>query len=152
MWQQIKHTAPCFAFTAILVLSIAGSSRAQTNVITKTGSLSDGATYLMQVPVNWNGTLFLYSHGYVEPGAANPAMDVGDPDTGAFLLANGFALAGSSYATTGWAIHEALSDQIATLDLFDTKSPRSICLIQCSAIPLPPSPGDTLSAASSPPD
>jgi pimeloyl-ACP methyl ester carboxylesterase len=120
MWQQIKHTAPCFAFTAILVLSIAGSSRAQTNVITKTGSLSDGATYLMQVPVNWNGTLFLYSHGYVEPGAANPAMDVGDPDTGAFLLANGFALAGSSYATTGWAIHEALSDQIATLDLFDT--------------------------------
>ena len=74
----------------------------------------------MQVPNNWNGTLFLYSHGYVTPGSPNPATDVGDPATGAFLLANGFALAGSSYATTGWAIHEALNDQIAVLDLFDT--------------------------------
>ena len=120
MWQQIKHTVLFSVIVAVLVLSIADASRAQTNVVTKTGTLSDGATYLMQVPVNWNGTLFLYSHGYVEPGAANPAMDVGDPDTGAFLLANGFALAGSSYSTTGWAIHEALTDQIATLDLFDT--------------------------------
>jgi pimeloyl-ACP methyl ester carboxylesterase len=120
MWQQIKHTVLFSAIVAVLVLSVATSSHAQSNVITKTGSLSDGATYLMQVPYNWNGTLFLYSHGYVEPGTANPATDVGDPDTGAFLLGSGFALAGSSYATTGWAIHEALTDQIATLDLFDT--------------------------------
>jgi pimeloyl-ACP methyl ester carboxylesterase len=120
MWQHIKHAMLFSAIVAVLVLSVAISSHAQSNVITKTGALGDGATYLMQVPYNWNGTLFLYSHGYVEPGTANPAMDVGDPDTGAFLLANGFALAGSSYATTGWAIHEALTDQIATLDLFDT--------------------------------
>ena len=120
MWQHIKHAMIFSAIVAVLVLSVAISSHAQSNVITKTGALGDGATYLMQVPYNWNGTLFLYSHGYVEPGTANPAMDVGDPDTGAFLLANGFALAGSSYATTGWAIHEALTDQIATLDLFDT--------------------------------
>jgi pimeloyl-ACP methyl ester carboxylesterase len=120
MWQQIKHTVPFSAIIAVLILSIAGSSRAQSGLTTKTGSLSDGATYLMQVPNNWNGTLFLYSHGYVTPGSPNPAVDVGDPATGAFLLANGFALAGSSYATTGWAIHEALTDQIAVLDLFDS--------------------------------
>jgi pimeloyl-ACP methyl ester carboxylesterase len=119
MWQQIKHTMLFVAVTSILILSIADSSRAQAGLMTKTGSLSDGATYLMEVPSNWNGTLFLYSHGYVVPGSPNPATDVGDPATGAFLLANGFALAGSSYATTGWAIHEALTDQIATLDLFD---------------------------------
>src|SRR5439155_26392607 len=35
------------------------------------------------------------------------------------LLSSGFALAGSSYATTGWAIHEALPDQISVLDLFN---------------------------------
>ncbi len=119
MWQQIKSTVLFVTITAVLVLSIADASRAQASLTTKTGSLSDGATYLMEVPSNWNGTLFLYSHGYVVPGSPNPATDVGDPATRAFLLANGFALAGSSYATTGWAIHEALTDQIATLDLFD---------------------------------
>ena len=32
---------------------------------------------------------------------------------------HGYALAGSSYATTGWAIQQALPDQIATLNAFD---------------------------------
>ena len=120
MSQHFKRTALFVAITTFLALSTANIARAQANLTTKTGSLSDGATYLIQVPNNWNGTLFLYSHGYVTPGSPNPATDVGDPATGAFLLANGFALAGSSYATTGWAIHEALNDQIAVLDLFDS--------------------------------
>jgi pimeloyl-ACP methyl ester carboxylesterase len=120
MWQQLKRTELFIAITAVLIFSIADASRAQAGVTTKMGPLGDGATYLIQVPYNWNGTLFLYSHGYVTPGSPNPAVDVGDPDTGGFLLANGFALAGSSYATTGWAIHEALNDQIAVLDLFDS--------------------------------
>jgi len=75
----------------------------------------------MQVPSNWNGTLVLYSHGYVVPGFPNPAEDVGDPITGAYLLAKGYALAGSSYATTGWAIQQALPDQIKVLDTFKTR-------------------------------
>ncbi len=83
------------------------------------GSLADGATYLMEVPAHWNRNLFLYSHGYVVPGSANPATDVGDPVTGAWLLTHGFALAGSSYAITGWAIADALPDQRATLRTFD---------------------------------
>jgi pimeloyl-ACP methyl ester carboxylesterase len=90
-----------------------------TTARTLTGTLADGATYLIQVPANWNCTLFLYSHGYVTPGSANPADDVGDPVTGAWLLGHGYALAGSSYASTGWAIQQALPDQINTLDVFD---------------------------------
>ena len=100
-------------------LAIAGSAFAQTGIATSMGTLPDGATYLIEVPANWNGILFLYSHGYVIPGADNPAQDVGDPFTRAFMLASGFALAGSSYATTGWALHEALPDQIAVLDVFE---------------------------------
>ena len=89
------------------------------SVTTATGTLSDGATYEIQCPAGaWNGTLFLYSHGYVAPGSANPAQDVGDPVTGAWMLSHGFALAGSSYATTGWAIQQALPDQIRTVDTF----------------------------------
>jgi pimeloyl-ACP methyl ester carboxylesterase len=88
-------------------------------VTTVSGSLPDGATYRMQCPAGpWNGTLFLYSHGYVVPGSPNPAQDVGDPVTGGWLLGHGFALAGSSYATTGWAIQQALPDQTGTLDAF----------------------------------
>jgi pimeloyl-ACP methyl ester carboxylesterase len=90
-------------------------------VTTLTGTFKDGATYKIEVPAGWNGTLFLYSHGYVTPGSANPAADVGDPVTGAWLLGHGYALAGSSYATTGWAIQQALPDQIHTLNVFDSK-------------------------------
>ncbi|HXP22843.1 MAG TPA: hypothetical protein VN807_01840, partial [Candidatus Sulfotelmatobacter sp.] len=92
-------------------------------VTTHTGTLPDGATYLIEVPANWNGTLFLYSHGYTIPGSPNPASDAGDPFTRVFMLSSGFALAGSSYATTGWAVHEAIPDQIAVLDLFNQLVP-----------------------------
>ncbi len=110
-----------------LIPVAAGSASASTascggsgTVSTLNGSLSDGATYLIQCPAGaWNGTLYLYSHGYVEPGAANPAEDAGDPVTASWMLAHGYALAGSSYASTGWAIAQALPDQISTLDTFD---------------------------------
>jgi hypothetical protein len=119
MWQAVKYGVFVALFSAALLFSVTTTTNAQVSLTTKTGALADGATYLIQVPSNWNGTLFLYSHGYVVPGSANPAQNVGDPVTGAFLLANGFALAGSSYAHTGWAIQEALVDQIQVLDLFD---------------------------------
>jgi pimeloyl-ACP methyl ester carboxylesterase len=91
------------------------------SVTTVNGTLKDGATYQLQCPSGaWNGTLLLYSHGYVVPGSPKVATDVGDPLTGAFLLAHGFALAGSSYATEGWAIQQALPDQVNTLKAFDS--------------------------------
>jgi pimeloyl-ACP methyl ester carboxylesterase len=121
MWQWTRRTIFSFASVAILFFWLEGGARAQAGVTTQSGTLADGATYLIEVPANWNGTLFLYSHGYVVPGSANPAQDfaITDRVTPAFMLANGFALAGSSYATTGWAIHEALHDQIAVLEVFE---------------------------------
>jgi pimeloyl-ACP methyl ester carboxylesterase len=118
MWRITKRAIFSLAIAAILFLSVASSARAQAGVTTIPGGLPDGATYLLEVPANWNGTLFLYSHGYVTPGSANPAQDVGDPVTRFFMLSSGYALAGSSYATTGWAIQQALPDQIAVLDVF----------------------------------
>jgi pimeloyl-ACP methyl ester carboxylesterase len=111
-----RRIAFAFVLAALCFIPVLASAA----VTTIPGVLPDGATYLIEVPSPWNGTLLLYSHGYVVPGSPNPAMDVGDPATGAFLLANGFALAGSSYATTGWAIQQALPDQIAVLDAFHT--------------------------------
>jgi hypothetical protein len=116
MLRKFKHSTASAALIAILLLS---NGRAQAaNVTTHKGKFPDGAKYLIEVPANWNGTLVLYSHGYVVPGESNPAEDVGDPLTGAYLLKNGYALAGSSYATGGWAIQQALPDQIKVLDTF----------------------------------
>ncbi|MGA2002709.1 MAG: hypothetical protein ABSG70_04970 [Terriglobales bacterium] len=106
-----------FALIAILSAAFCGSAAAQQHL---TGSLPDGATYVIDVPGNWNGTLLLYSHGYVAPGQPNPALDVSDPLTGGYMLAVGNALAGSSYASTGWAVAQAIPDQIATLGVFQT--------------------------------
>ena len=79
------------ASTAAAATSSCGGSGA---VSTLNATLQDGATYTIQCPAGaWNGTLYLYSHGYVVPGARNPAADVGDPVTGAWMLAHGYALA-----------------------------------------------------------
>ncbi|WP_039934133.1 alpha/beta hydrolase family protein [Streptomyces viridochromogenes] len=85
------------------------------------GKLPSGAAYVMDVPASWNGTVLLYSHGYTPAGAPNPAQNT--PGTAARdkLLARGYALIGSSYATNGWAVTEAVPDQLATLDLFTEK-------------------------------
>ena len=126
--RRIRRYPAIVACAALLVLglgaatpSLAGSQPGSCSATagTLTGTLADGATYEIQVPANWNCTLFLYSHGYVVPGSPNPAQDVGDPVTAAWLLGHGYALAGSSYASTGWAIQQALTDQIATLNVFD---------------------------------
>jgi pimeloyl-ACP methyl ester carboxylesterase len=116
--QTARRTGIIFALAAALLLTLAASPNARATTTTRTGTFGDGATYLIEVPSPWNGTLLLYSHGYVVPGEPNPARDVGDPGTRAFLLANGFALAGSSYAHAGWAIQEALVDQTEVLDTF----------------------------------
>jgi pimeloyl-ACP methyl ester carboxylesterase len=80
-----------------------------------------GARYRIEVPATWNGTLFLYSHGYVAPGRINLATDSPAPLISSWLLGHGYAMAGSSYSSTGWAIEDAFKDQIALLDLFNRR-------------------------------
>jgi pimeloyl-ACP methyl ester carboxylesterase len=47
-----------------------------------------------------------------------PADDFADRQAADYLLSKGFALAGSSYASNGWAVKEALPDQIGVLNEF----------------------------------
>ena len=110
------------AMVSAIALGAHGAPRNQihADTTTYTGTFADGATYLIEVPKKWNGTFVLYSHGYVVPGSSNPALDVGDPVTGKYLLSKGYALGGSSYATTGWAIQQALPDQVEVLSTFET--------------------------------
>lgn len=107
------------AFVAIMLLGSSQNAQCQTGLKTFTGTFPDHATYLIEVPHDWNGTLFLYSHGTGFPGTPNPPTDNGDVLVRLYLLTNGYALAGSSYASLGWAVEDALRDQIAVLDTFD---------------------------------
>ena len=109
----------------------ASSTPTTPNVLT--GSIG-AAKFTIDVPQPWNGTLFLYSHGYVAPGSTNPSSASPDPVTGQWLLAGGYALAASSYSSTGWAIEEALRDQVALLDYFDVHvgKPRRVIAVGVS--------------------
>ncbi len=111
----------CTAAITAVVLALLPAVASAGGVTTITGSTTEvsGLTsqYKIEVPNPWNGTLVLYSHGYSFSPIA--ATDVGDATTGAWLLSNGYALAGSAYATSGWALQQAFEDQIAVLDAFN---------------------------------
>ncbi len=111
------------AMLAIAVALIASPVPAGATGGTETGAIG-GANFIIQMPsAPWNGTLVLYSHGYVTPGSKLVAQDAGDPATAGWLLANGYAIAGSSYSQNGWALQQAFHDQIALLDHFKSEHP-----------------------------
>jgi len=109
------------ALSALLVLAACSPGAQPAHSVpqprTLTGTLG-AASYAIEVPAHWNGTLFLYSHGYVAPGQANSALAAPGPDVSSWLMGHGYAIAGSSYSSTGWAIEDALRDQVALLDYF----------------------------------
>jgi hypothetical protein len=63
MWQRTKRGIFSFVSVAILFLSAAGASWGQPGVVTHAGVLPGGATFLIEVPAKWNGTLFCRSRG-----------------------------------------------------------------------------------------
>ncbi|WP_298344505.1 hypothetical protein [Ferrimicrobium sp.] len=104
--------------TSLTLFATESTSYATTPTIAQAEGTVDGAPYEVQVPPNFNGTLLLYSHGYVFDGAKNPTpIDASDPISQGILLSQGYALAGSSYSQQGWAVKAALTDQIATLNV-----------------------------------
>jgi hypothetical protein len=112
------------ALGAVLVLGLACSTSSvahpENDAHTFTGSIG-AAAYQIEVPAHWNGTLFLYSHGYVPPGGDNVAVAAPGVDATAWLLGRHFAIAGSSYSSTGWALEDAFKDQVALLDYFTAR-------------------------------
>jgi hypothetical protein len=108
---------------AVLPASSAGQSPPCTSTVC--GTTADGGQWIADFPSpisSWNGTLLLYSHGFGPPVAA----DSPDPNTQAALLADGYAMAGSSYDPNGswWALDSALSDQFQTLSAVERLLPH----------------------------
>ena len=107
------------------------------------GATSDSAPYVMQVPGNFNGTLVLYSHGYrpninvpagipgyggyVVSNTPQPGPIVGSSDTSviAYLLSNGFAVAGSGFARQGWNVDSGVATNVELIGIFKKKFPAT---------------------------
>lgn len=118
--------------TLVVVAAVAAglvSSQATTTATTDpwpgrhtyTGSI-DGAEYRVETPERWNGTLVLFSHGYIPdvPGFPPGITLANRAETEQWLLDHGFALAGSDYkGRFGMLVEEALTDQMALLDWFE---------------------------------
>lgn len=81
------------------------------------GTLPGGAKWVAQVPANWNGTLLLWSRGY-SPNVGTPESAGRGMDQQ--LLDTGYAIAGSDYGASGWALAEAVPAQRATIAAFAT--------------------------------
>ncbi|MDP9792362.1 dienelactone hydrolase [Catenuloplanes nepalensis] len=109
----------------LALISLTGTSApahaSTTDPVHVEGLLPGGATYVFDVPARWNRTVLLYSHGYVPRGAPNPAQNSPGAAARTALLEDGYALIGSSYASAGWTLEQALPDQIATLDAFTAR-------------------------------
>lgn len=89
----------------------------------------DGAKYRILLPKEWNGTLLLYSHGYRNPVSVppdySPVTSRAEPSPGYSdggvplarnLLSKGYALAGSGWASNGWAVSDGVK---ANTDLYE---------------------------------
>jgi pimeloyl-ACP methyl ester carboxylesterase len=101
---------------------LVGAAPAQAAAPANFQGVIDGARFQIDVPQPWNGTVVLWSHGYEAPSTnpRNLPADAPDQVSKAWLLAHGYALAASGYSTQGWAIEQALHDQVALLDHFNT--------------------------------
>ena len=81
------------------------------------GILPSGGRYVIDVPATWMGVLLVYSVGYIIGPPGQPPRNAPDEDTRAWLLQQGYALAGSQPVGVGWAVEEMMPDQVATLDV-----------------------------------
>src|SRR3954469_3988123 len=114
LMRRFGPRAAATAAAAAVAMGVASAGVAHAAPVTGhlTGSLADGATWVADVPANWNGTLILYSHGY----SVLAAQDAPNAATGQDLLAEGYALVGSSYSGPSmWALASAVDDQFASL-------------------------------------
>jgi pimeloyl-ACP methyl ester carboxylesterase len=79
----------------------------------------NGASYKIRVPLNWNGTLLVYAHGYHEELQA-PPIDAapGGPLGENTLLSMGYAVAGTTNRNAGWAVKEGIQNTLALTEFF----------------------------------
>jgi dienelactone hydrolase len=89
----------------------AGAAAAAAQAASTEGKLKDGTPYRIDMPLHWNGVLLVgLDYAGAPPGADALA-----------LMEQGYAMAGTTRAISGWAIHQAAANAVETLDLAEAK-------------------------------
>ncbi|WP_345404810.1 alpha/beta hydrolase [Nonomuraea salmonea] len=109
---------------AATALALTPPASAEAGALSLTGVHPSGATYAIEVPRGWNGTVLTFTPGYGQGAGPDhlPADLGGDAASRAWLLAHGYALAGSRPYGDGWAVEETLKASADTLATFAEKA------------------------------
>ncbi len=75
-----------------------------------------GAGYRIEVPANWNGSLVMWAHGFRGTGLE---LTVDNHPLRAFLIANGYAWAASSYSRNDYDVATGVQDTHALVQRFN---------------------------------
>ena len=111
-------------------------------VTTCLGATSDTAPYMLMTPANFNGTVYLYSHGYrnnvplpaaLAAATGFPATVVNAPEPApggdakiiGALLGKGYAVMGSGFARQGWNADSAIKTNVELIGVFKEQYPKT---------------------------
>jgi len=128
MLHRSFHGATCVAVVAVFLVC-ASKLEAQH----REGAIGDGSFYAIDVPQPWNGDLIVYAHGIVDPTApvALPTTQDGFAGLRDGWLAQGLAVAASSYSENGYALKDAAlhTRQLTGLVAEQFGRPRRVYLV-----------------------
>jgi pimeloyl-ACP methyl ester carboxylesterase len=133
---------------SITVVSIPTAAQATpvcttaSGVTTCLGATSDTAPYMLMTPANFNGTVYLYSHGYrnnvplpatlsAATGFPTTVVNTPEPAPGGnaqiigTLLAKGYAVMGSGFARQGWNADSAIKTNVELIGVFKKQYPKT---------------------------
>jgi pimeloyl-ACP methyl ester carboxylesterase len=108
---QDSRTFTATAVTTFNAMApLPGATQAEIDELDNTSrwaGVLNGAAYRVEVPVNWNGKLVMYAHGYAGTGAA---LNVSPPSIRRYLITHGYAWAASSYSKNYYDVRAGVED------------------------------------------
>lgn len=135
------------ALVALSLVVVPTAAQANTPVCATVGGIkscqgktSDGAAYVLQAPLNFNGTAFLYSKGYRYPISIPGVWDVAasslaeqvpgrnaaeKTQIATYLLSKGYGVFSSAFAKTGWNADSAVKTNVELVGIWKKEFPNT---------------------------
>ena len=109
-WQVVSRLRLVILMLTILALfSTTSMANTEPGLTMVHGMTDGGAYYLIAVPPIWNGDLVIWNHGFTLDPPGPLFMDDLGP-LAPYQLAEGYAVAASSFQQTGWALFKTKND------------------------------------------